>query len=167
MVTDVLITVLASRLILRCRHRHLHHARGAAGNRALYLGFERLVAVGHGAQQHGQIDARHQPRMGAVHQLLRHVAGRGAEHVGQHQHLRARPARQQLCQRDARGAQRLVGRDVGQHVERGHEGLAVGEHVQRTLPQRLRERRMGNDENAVHADGTASDRRLCGAAQRK
>ena len=68
---------------------------------------------------------------------------------------------QRHLERDARGRQRFFGRHVGQHVERGDVALAVGEHVQRALTQRLGERGVGNDEDAVHAARRVG-RRLCG-----
>ena len=40
----------------------------------------------------------------------------------------------------ARGGQRFLWRHVGQHVKRDDGVFAIGEHMQRTLPQRMGER---------------------------
>jgi hypothetical protein len=73
-------------LVLRRGDGHLHHALRAADHGAGHQRVERLVAVAHAAQQHRQVHAGDQARLHAVDQLLGHVAGRGAEDVGQHQH---------------------------------------------------------------------------------
>ena len=72
-----------------------------------------------------------------------------------------RGVRLKLRQRDARGGQGFVGRQVGLHVERDDRLLAVGKDMQRALPQRVGQRRVGDDEDAVHV-GRRTVCQLCG-----
>src|SRR6185369_16776110 len=78
--------IVSSRLVLRRGDRHLHHALGSADHGPRHQCLQRLVAIAHAAQQHGQVHASDQARFDAVDQLLRHVARRGAENVGEHEH---------------------------------------------------------------------------------
>src|SRR3990167_3962822 len=70
----VWVLIMRSRvLVLGCRDGHLHHSLGAPHHGALDQGVQRLGPVAHGAQQHRQVHAGHQPGLTAFHQSLRNV----------------------------------------------------------------------------------------------
>ena len=118
----------------------------ATGQRALGHRIQRLGAVADGAQQHRQVDACQQPHAIDLAQALRDVAGRGAKHVGQHQH----GALAQLRNQRLGGGQGLLGRRVRIDVERGDVGRRVGKHMQRPLAQCVCQRGMGDQQHGVH-----------------
>ena len=108
-----------------------------------------LALGGQGRHVGGVVDRDRFEIGGAGDQALRHVAGRGAEHIGQHQG----GVGAQLVQHDARLGQRFFGGLVGLHIERSHAAAAVGKHVQRAFAQRMGQRGVGNDEDAGGAHG--------------
>src|SRR3989442_780590 len=101
MVIGVLIIGWSRTLVLRRVHAHLHHPMAASRQGTLGHGFQRLVAIAYGAQQHGQVHSGHQPPGRQLrHQALRHVAGRRAKEVARAMR-RAGPRASPWCPRTA------------------------------------------------------------------
>src|SRR5712671_5970773 len=68
---------------------HVHDALAAAGARLLHHLGERLLAMRERPHQHRQVGPREALHLAVLQELGRHVRGRGAEHVGEHQYARA------------------------------------------------------------------------------
>ena len=65
----------------------LNHALGTTFERTTCQIFQIFMPIAHGAQQHRQIHTGDQFGTLAEHQALRHIGGRGAHDIGQHQGL--------------------------------------------------------------------------------
>jgi hypothetical protein len=76
-------------------------------------------------------------------------ASRGAEDVGHHQRRRHAQLRHGGGQRGLG----LLAAEPGMHVHRRNGLAGVGEHVQHAFTQGVRQRGMGNDEDARHGKG--------------
>jgi hypothetical protein len=107
---------------------------------------ERLVHITQRAPQHWHAYTGDHLHAHAVGQPQRHVAWRGAEHIGQDQRLRSVHARQQrrgLCFD-------LLDGHVGWNVECGQRSGTVWVDMFGYRTQRRSERGMGNYEQASH-----------------
>ena len=107
------------------------------------------MPVANGAQQHGQIDTHQQACGRAFHQAVRHIAGRCTKHIGQHQ----RACRAAVCQQGLRGSQRGFGAFMGRNVQHTDVIATVCKNVQRAFAQRMRQGRVGNQQDVVGSRG--------------
>ena len=80
--------------------------------------------------------------MHIIDQALRNIAGRGTNHIGQHQHR----SRTQWLQQGPRGRQGLLRRLVGGHVQHQQVSRAIRKHMHGAFAQRAGQGGVGDDE---------------------
>ncbi len=109
---DLIIAGRLDGLVLGPRHADLHHALRAAVHGARDEFVQRHVGVAQRAPQHRHVDAGDDARAHAVGHRQRRLAGRGAEDVGQDQHLGGRQRGQRRADLRLRLGRAGAGGDV-------------------------------------------------------
>src|SRR5262249_22667825 len=113
------------------------------------------VAPGQHPQQHRQRHAGDALDPAVREELGHHVAGRGAEDVGENEHA---VAGVDLVHHLARAQQQVVGIVLAPHAERGDLARALAEDLRSALEKRRADLAVGDDEEADHEslDSSAS-----------